>query len=125
MRAFFALIIFFLAFALFMNTVVAEVDLTPSVNASTQGQAPEVVSTVAAQTQAVQGPEIPVTSSQDAFILPVTGGCSDPYTVRSGDTLSKIAVNCNTTLAFLTQVNPQMSNVELYVPRTADQHSQW
>jgi len=58
----------------------------------------------------------PLTPAQSAASIPVTGACSDPYTIRSGDTVSQIAVTCNTTLAVLTQLNPQMTNVNCIYP---------
>lgn len=109
MRAFIVLVIFFLTFLLLVNSSLAEVDLTPNTPATVQADAPASSSEVIF----IQDSAIP---SQSAVILPVTGGCSDPYTVRSGDTLSQIAVNCGSTLAFLTQVNPQMGHVDCMYP---------
>ncbi|MBE0697035.1 MAG: LysM peptidoglycan-binding domain-containing protein, partial [Anaerolineaceae bacterium] len=105
MRAFFVLVIFFLAFLLFASSMMVGVDLTPS---TAQAAAP----LPASQPQS----KPPIIPTQRAAILPVSGGCSDPYTVRSGDTFSQIAVTCNTTLAVLTQINPQMSNINCIYP---------
>jgi hypothetical protein len=108
MRVFILLIIFFLAFLMLVNSSIAGLDLTPDT------PLPEAFSATS-QPQVIHIQENPA-PSQIPALLPVTGGCSDPYTVRSGDTLSQIAVNCNTTLAFLTQVNPQMPNVDCIYP---------
>ncbi len=112
MRAFFILVLFFMVFLLVAVNTMAGVDLTPDTAAAAAAPA---VSSPTSQPQDVQIQKNPATS-QVAVLVPVTGGCSDPYTVRSGDTLSKIAVNCSTTLAFLTQVNPQMPNVDCMYP---------
>lgn len=115
MRAFFIFVLFVLAFLLFANSSMAEVDLTPNTPAIVQDQVP-VIDPITPQPQIIYIQPNPTKPSQSAVLLPVTGGCSDPYTVQSGDTLSQIAVACNTTLAVLTQVNPQMVNVDCIYP---------
>ena len=42
--------------------------------------------------------------------------CSDPYTVRWGDTLAKIAARCNSTVAILIRANPQIANPNRIYP---------
>jgi LysM repeat protein len=114
MKAFIILVLFLLVFLLLANKGMAGVDLTPSTDASGQVVVPEVISTTPPQ-QVITNQATTLPSQIAAPIL-VTGGCSEPYTVRSGDTLSQIAVNCGTTLAVLTQVNPQMNNVDCIYP---------
>jgi LysM repeat protein len=109
MKIFFFLILFFLAFLMLLNSCMAGLDLTPNTPSATE------VFSITSQPQEMRVQENPATSQVPALV-PVTGGCSDPYTVRSGDTLSQIAVNCNTTLAFLKQVNPQMPNADCMYP---------
>ena len=120
MRAFFILALFFLVFLLVAVNSMAGVDLTPNTAlavpaAAAQAPAP-AISSPTAPVQVINIQENVTSPSQSSVLLPVTGGCSDPYTVRVGDTLSQIAVNCRTTLAFLTQLNPQMSNVDCMYP---------
>jgi LysM repeat protein len=114
MKAFIILVLFLLVFLLLANKSMAGVDLTPSTDASGQVYVPEVFATLPPQ-QVITILGTPPPSQISAPIL-VTGGCSEPYTVRSGDTLSQIAVNCGTSLAVLTQVNPQMNNVDCIYP---------
>lgn len=109
MRTFFLLILFFLVFLVLVNSSIAGIDLTPSRSSSG-------AFSVTPQPPVIAIQENTAAPTQVAALLPVTGGCSDPYTVRSGDTLSQIAVNCDTTLAFLKQVNPQMPNVDCMYP---------
>jgi len=103
MRTFFILVLFFLVFLLVAAHSIAGVDLT----SDTAAAVPIPVTAVSAPTSSepvIQIQENHIPLNQSTVFLPVTSGCSDPYTVRAGDTLSQIAVNCNTTLAFLTQI---------------------
>jgi hypothetical protein len=115
LKAFFILILFFLIFIMVASTMMGGMDLTPDTPNAAQIAAPTLSPiTFQAQiypTQQVINPPVYVQP-----IVPVTGGCADPYTVIAGDTLSKIAVNCSSTLAFLTQINPQMNNVDCMYP---------
>jgi LysM repeat protein len=115
MRVFFFLVLFFLGLLLFANSSMAAVDLTPNTpeDALASGFADP---STPSQPQVLQIQESLTMPRQTGAMVPVTGGCSDPYTVRSGDTLSQIAVMCGTTLAFLTQVNPQIPNVNCMYP---------
>jgi LysM repeat protein len=47
---------------------------------------------------------------------PRAPSCSDPYTVRWGDTLAKIAARCNSTVAILIRANPQIANPNRIYP---------
>ena len=121
MKAFFILILFLLVFILFAAKGMETLDLTPDSLAAAPAAAQEVVPMAVAtssQPQAMPIQPAATTTSLSAGLLLVTGGggCSNPYTVQSGDTLSKIAVKCNTTLAALWQANPQITNSNLINP---------
>lgn len=110
MRTFFILVFFFAAFIVLVTSLLVGVDLTPNTPVITQAVAPT------SQPQVVTVQESPVTTGQSNTLLPVTGGCANPYTVRSGDSLSRIAVYCNTTLAAIRQANLQIINANLIYP---------
>jgi LysM repeat protein len=114
MKTFFILVLFFLVFILVASSSLAGVDLTPDTPPA-QGSAiilqtdePQVIM-IQDATQAS-----PVTQSDQA--IPVTGSCAHPYTVRSGDSLSAIAVFCNTTTGAIRLANPQITNINLIYP---------
>jgi LysM repeat protein len=49
--------------------------------------------------------------------IPVTGECTNPYTVRDGDTLSHIAIRCNTTIAEIRLANQaNIPNINVIYP---------
>jgi LysM repeat protein len=116
MKAFFILVLFILTFFLVASTSLAGVDLTPDTppadnSAVTLQQAePQVIM--------IQGntPVSPSTQNQDVQSIPVTGSCSNPYSVRSGDTLSQIAELCNTSVGAIRLANPQIANINLIYP---------
>lgn len=81
MRAFFVLVIFFLAFLLLVNSSMAEVDLTPNTPASAAAAASAPSGAAEAASPEVIYIQDSAVPSQGAVVLPVTGGCSDPYTV--------------------------------------------
>ncbi len=120
MRAFFIVILFFLAFILFFSTSMAGVNLTPTTPgaqaAAPAPAAPAQSAPAASQPQVITIQESPSTTSQAGGSVPVTGSCTNPYTVQSGDTLSQIAVNCNTTLAAIRQANPQITDANMILP---------
>ena len=112
-KAFLLLVILFLLFLMFGSSSFAGVNLTN--NGSTTASTGANSSTVdGQQVIAIQGNTTNTTSG--AGQVPVTGGCSDPYTVQAGDTLSQIAANCNTTLATIRTLNPEITNANLIYP---------
>ena len=119
MRTFFVVAIFFMAFILFVTNIYTGVDLTSNSPVIAQAAAPAAVpatSQTISQPQVVTIQESPVTTSQISALIPVTGGCANPYTVQPGDSLSQIGVNCNTTLAAIRQANLQIINADLIYP---------
>src|SRR5512133_296411 len=96
MRIFFILALFLAALILIVPNLTAGVDLTPDSAGVAQAAAPPDVPV--SQPQVITINESPATIVQSSAIMAVTGGCTNPYTVQSGDSLSQIAVNCNTTL---------------------------
>ena len=115
MRAFFILVLFFGAFILMVGNLVAGVDLTSNLPAAAQTVVPSDVP-AASEPQVTSIQESPVVTSQVIALVPVTGGCANPYTVRSGDSLSQIAVNCRIPLATIRQANLQITNTNLIYP---------
>lgn len=115
MRTFFIVGLFLAAFILVIANLLAGVDLTPNIVESAQATAPSAVTT-ASEPQVITIQDSPATTSQNSALVPVTGGCANPYTVQSGDSLSQIAVNCNTTLAAIRQANLQIINANLIYP---------
>lgn len=110
MRAFFVLGLFFLIFLLFASSSLGNIDLTP--NSSKADQAAALTATPLVIT--VQ--ESPPNTTQNAAIVPVTGGCADPTIVQPGDWLLKIAAKCNTSLSAILLANPQIINPDLIYP---------
>lgn len=105
MKAFLLLVFLFLLLFLIGSSSLANVDLT---NSGTVSQGASVV-----ETPQVISIQDNTASSNSGGGIPVTGGCSDPYTVQSGETLSQIAANCNTTLAAIRLSNPDITNANL------------
>lgn len=110
MRIFFILILALVAFILVVPNLIADVDLTPDTCGVAQAAAP------ISQMQVITIQESPSTTCQSSVLVAVTGGCANPYLVQSGDSLSQIAVNCNTRLVAIRQANPQVINLNLIYP---------
>ena len=107
-KVFYLLVFLFFMVFLFSSSSLANVDLT---NSSTTAAS---TSSATASTQGEQVIAVQDNSGTAANAsVPVTGGCSDPYTIQDGDTLSQIATRCNITLAEIRQLNPGISNANL------------
>ncbi len=91
MKPFIVLLFFITFLVLFAGAAMSGSDLTPNTSPAQEGGG--------SSTSLVQG----VRSS----------ACTDPYIVRSGDTLSGIASLCAVTLADLLAVNPAITNPDL------------
>jgi LysM repeat protein len=115
MRTFFILVLFFAAFIVVVLNLIVGVDLTPNTPNVAQAAAPSAVPTTSSP-QEITIQESPATIYQSIVLVPVTGCCANPYTVKSGDSLSQIAVNCNTTLVAIRQANMQIINANLIYP---------
>jgi LysM repeat protein len=111
MRTFFVLLIIFLAFILFASTNLVNLDLTPNTPEVAQAAAPLPTQPVVITIQ-----EGPTNLTPSDVVVPVTGGCANPYITQPGDWLIKIAAFCDTTLAFILQANPQIANQDLIYP---------
>jgi LysM repeat protein len=91
---------------------------------ATDSQAVQVVSSgipVTGSADACTTQYIPVTGSCGvAYIpitgIPVTGYCSNPYVVNSGDTLSRLARTCGTSVAGILALNPSITNANIIYP---------
>lgn len=114
MRIFFVLILALVVIILVVPNLIADVDLTPDIAGVAQAAAPSAVPV--SQMQVITIQESPDTTCQSSVLVAVTGGCANPYTVQSGDSLSQIAVYCNTTLDAIRQANPQIINANLIYP---------
>jgi len=112
MRTFFIVVLLFVAFILFVTNILPEVNLT----SNTPPGVVQAATPFTSQPQVITIQESPVTTSQSSTLVPVTGGCANPYTVQSGDSLSQIAVNCDTTLAAIRQANLQIISANLIYP---------
>lgn len=117
MRTFFIIILFFAAIIVVVTNLIMGVDLTPNTPVIAQVAAPlDVVPTTSSPRKiTIRGSSV-TTTSQNSALVPITGGCANPYTIQSGDSLSQIAVNCNTTLAAIHQANLQITNANLIYP---------
>lgn len=114
MKAFFLLVLLFLAFIFFASSSMSSADLNPY--ASTSSGAVPVPATGADVITIQDTPVSVAPAVQSNYGVPVTGTCSNPYTIRSGDMLSQIAVICNTTVASIRQANPSITNANLIYP---------
>lgn len=106
MKAFLLLVFLFLGFLFLSASGIGSTDLTPdtaSVNAAAVPLAQEDIIII---------PESSAANSE-ALVVPVTGTCTDPYVVRSGDMLSSIAELCNTSVANIRLANPEIRNANL------------
>lgn len=114
MKAFTVLLILFFLIILIATTGVAQVDLTPDTppaQASSSGSFTDGNSglddNVIVIQDSTQPQAVPVNP------VPVTGTCTDPYTVRDGDTVSGIAALCSTDVGAIRQANPGISNINM------------
>ena len=120
MKAFLLLVMVFSAIIIIASTSLANVDLTPDTAAA------YVVPPTGSEVTVVEGYEI--VAIQDDTIktydggtgadfgavpVPVTGSCSNPYTIRQGDSLSSISVLCDTSMAEIRLANPEIVNANL------------
>lgn len=123
MKVFILLVGLFLLFMLFASSTISQADLNPYASQSSgtvpvtgaAAAAPVTSDQTAVQPQVItiqDTAQIPNTGQQSAQV-PVSGTCTDPYTVQSGQSLSQIAVICNTTVAALRLANPDVTNVNL------------
>lgn len=118
MKAFLLLVFVFSALIFLASTSLANVDLTPDTNTvytipqtgadATVVEGYEVVSIKDDTTTTIDGD-----TGQTDYVVPVTGTCTNPYTIRQGDSLSSIAVICNTTMAEIRLANPEIVNANL------------
>lgn len=119
MKVFVILVILGILFFAFASSSLANVDLTPysPPDTTTNFQTPNLT------TDLLDEPDIVVIQSGGGTgqtapfnVVPVTGSCSDPYVVQSGDILSGIATFCNTTVAAIRAANPEITNANLIYP---------
>jgi LysM repeat protein len=114
MRTFLIILLLFMAFLIFLNGSLSGVDLTPNTPGASQSSVQAAAPAEAPQVIMIQ--ESPATNRTGGGSVPVTGGCSDPYTVQPGDSLSQIAVVCDTSLAVIRQANPHITDANLIYP---------
>jgi len=116
-RTFFIVILFFLAFLLFASGVIGNANLTSNTPGSgqvpVQAAAPVTTGPVVNEPQVITIQESPTPNDNT---IPVTGECTNPYIVRFGDVLSQIAAVCDTSVAAIRQVNPQITDANLIYP---------
>jgi LysM repeat protein len=114
MKAFFILVLFILVFFLIISSSLAGVDLTPD----TPSAPSSAIILQQAEPQVIMVQEnTPVSpAGQTGQAIPVTGSCTNPYTVRPGDSLSLIGKLCARTTGALRLANPQISNINLIYP---------
>lgn len=112
-KAFALLSLMFLVFILFASSSLAQVDLTPDTPPAYADTAAEPV--LESQPQVISIQDSPLTYDSGP-IVPITGGCTNPYTVQPGDVLSGIAVKCDVSLADLRLANPEIANANLIYP---------
>jgi len=119
MKAFFLMVLLILVFFTIGASSLGEVDLTPDTPVMTQS---EVQTGFVPQPQVIHlQEEQPSSIVPQTQPIPITGACTDPYTVQSGDNLSRIAELCNTTVGELRLANPQITNINLiYVGQSLD-----
>jgi LysM repeat protein len=120
MRAFIIVTLFFLVFLLFASKILGNVDLASNAAtaASAAAAAPAVgaAAPISSQPLVITIQEAPATTTSVDTSIPVTGSCTNPYIVRPGDWLSKIAIWCNISLDAILQANPQIINPDLIFP---------
>ncbi len=103
----------FLLFLFLSSSSVTQADLTPN-NGTSSSAAQSTTNNQSNQSNviSIQGNG----SNASSALVPVTGECTNPYTVQSGDYLSGIASLCNTTVAAIRAANPQITNINLIYP---------
>lgn len=106
MKVIFLLFLLFMTFLLIASSSIGTADLTPDTAGASTGASTE--------SNVIQIQDN--TNSQAGVQIPVTGSCTDPYTVRPGDILSAIAEGCNTTVAAIRQANPEITNTNIIYP---------
>lgn len=117
MKAFLLLIMVIAGFIFFASTAFANVDLTPdtaaavAIPATGAGASETEYEVVTIKNDTVLEPT--TVTGVPVYTVPVTGTCTNPYTVRQGDMLSSIAVLCNTTVADIRLANPEIVNANL------------
>jgi LysM repeat protein len=112
MKAFFLVVLFFSFFLLIASSSLAQVDLTPDTPPANTSQTD--LSDQQAEVIMIQDSSPSTALEADTQpAIPVTGSCTNPYTVRDGDTLSLIAEMCGTTLGAIRLANPQITNINL------------
>lgn len=120
-KAFTLLVMLFFIFFLLASSSLSKVNLADngtgvSAASAQSGTFQQSVSqSTSTQPQVITIQDNPSTS-QGQNILPVTGSCTNPYTVQPGDSLSQIAVFCNTSVAEIRQINPEITNVNMIYP---------
>lgn len=112
-QAFALLGLLLIGFILFASSSLARVDLTPDTPPAYADTAAEPVLSAEAQVISIQ--DSPQTLDAGPMV-PITGGCTDPYIVQPGDTLSEIAARCAVSLVELRQANPHIPNANLIYP---------
>lgn len=117
-KPFFILIALFLFIVIFASNAVGEINLTNN----PQPAAPTAALNAAPRTELLGGNPLPGLADSAAgsgASAPADGGasgCSGRYTVRSGDTLSRIAQSCGVTLAALVAANPTIGDPNMIHP---------
>lgn len=124
MKAFTVLIILFFLIFLIASTGIAQVDLTPDTPAGTVNQPVLPLTSEGENVIQIQGNT--TTQTQPLYaaapqaapqnVVPVTGSCTDPYTVQPGDILSVIAEKCETTVAAIRLANRDITNANMIYP---------
>lgn len=114
MKAFFLLVLMFFGFIFLASSGISNVDLTPDTPAVNAESVP-VTSGGAADDVIVIQNGAPAAASP-VYQVPVTGTCTNPYVVRPGDTLSSIAVLCDTSFASIRLANPEITNANMIYP---------
>lgn len=114
MKAFFLLILVFAGIIVLASTSLSNVDLTPDTPAEIS------VPVTGESTTVVDGYNIvsiqddsAASTGQTAALIPGTGTCANPYTIRQGDSLSSIALLCDTSMAEIRLANPDIVNANL------------
>lgn len=111
MKVVFLLFLLFMVFLLIASSSIGSADLTPDTTSASASTSPSGSN---AESNVIQIQDN--TSNQAALQIPVTGSCTDPYIVQSGDILSAIAEGCNTTVAAIRQANPEITNTNIIYP---------
>jgi LysM repeat protein len=111
MKTFVIIVLFFLAFLIIAPGMLANVDLTSNTTETVQADA--VTPTLPVVITILESLPTP---TPGIIIVPLTGSCANPYIVRAGDWLLRIASNCGITLSAILQANPQIINPDMIYP---------